>query len=106
MIQLFKDPHGETALDHVSTGDVNVTLAAMKQTFATTTEATSNADETAVLRQRITELEKKLSEVRTDGVIYIPACCSCTILTIHRLARWRKSKALTRLKVVFNHRTV
>jgi hypothetical protein len=66
MIQLFKDPHGETALDHVSTGD---TLATMKQ--VTTTEAASNTDETTVLRQRITELERKLAGVQTELSTYL-----------------------------------
>lgn len=58
MVQLIKDPKGETVMDHSTTKD--------KSSYHVGSQAISDAimqDEVAQLKQRVSELEKELEEV-------------------------------------------
>ncbi len=58
MVHLYKDPEGETVLNPSSASD---THRAASMAFPT---VTNNPDEVASLKQQISELEKKLAEVK------------------------------------------
>ena len=64
MVQLIKDPRGETVMDDSTTKD--------KLTYHVGSQAASNAimqNEVAQLKQRVTELEKELEEVKHSMVL-------------------------------------
>ena len=62
MAHLWKDPKGETVLEPSSYVDQNVSYLPGKS--FTKTEVTDHNDDVAVLKQRLSELEKKLAEVQ------------------------------------------
>ena len=61
MVHLARDPKGETVLDASSTTDRRLSIIPTKH--VSKSEVTSHHDEVIGLRQRISELEKKLEEV-------------------------------------------
>ena len=61
MVHLVKDPKGETVLDLSSSTDNKLSIITTK--YVSKVEATGHLDEVVGLKQRITELEKKLDEV-------------------------------------------
>ena len=61
MVHLARDPKGETVLDPSSTTDRK--LSSIPTKYVDKAEVTGHLDEVNSLKQRISQLEKKLEEV-------------------------------------------
>ena len=61
MVHLARDPKGETVFDPSSTTDRKLCIIPTK--YVDKAEVTGHLDEVVSLKQRISELEKKLKEV-------------------------------------------
>ena len=59
MVQLIKDPKEETVMDHSTTKDKSVHHSGSQAVFNAILQ-----DEVAQLKQRVSELEKELEEVK------------------------------------------
>lgn len=78
MIHLWKDPKGETVLEPSSPADT------YRTTNITTTEDTDPFDEVAGLKQQISELQKKLTEVLFTYVLITTVTATIYLLKVNK----------------------